>query len=290
MIAVDWGTTSLRAWRLGVDGAVLDSVDRQGGGILSVPEGGFPAAFRDALGHWLAEGEAEVLICGMAGSRQGWVEAPYLPCPAGAAEIAAAVVAVPFEEARVRMVPGLTGHDGSGVPEVMRGEETKLVGLAATCVADATVVMPGTHGKWARLRGRRVEGFTTHMTGDVFAALTKATILARTIELDAPPDWEAFDRGAARARQDGGLLHHLFGTRTLHLVDGMTPAESTSYLSGLLIGHEVAAAGGDGPVELIGSDALVERYARVLGPRATRRDGEDLVLAGLAAIAAGGRA
>ena len=290
MIAMDWGTTSLRAWRLGADGAVRDAVDRQGGGILAVPEGGFPDAFRAAVGPWLAGGEAEVLICGMAGSRQGWVEAPYLPCPAGAAEIASAVTPVPFDGARVRMVPGLTARDADGVPEVMRGEETKLVGLAATGTADALVCMPGTHSKWARLRGGRVEGFATHMTGDVFAAVSGHTILARTLDPDAPPDWEAFDRGAARARAAGGLLHHLFGTRALHLLDGMNPAESASYLSGLLIGHEVAAAGETGAVIVLGSDALVTRYARVLGDRAARRDGSELVLAGLAAIAAGGRA
>lgn len=267
-----------------------DSVDRQGGGILSVPGEGFADAFRAAVGPWIAEGEGDVLICGMAGSRQGWVEAPYLPCPAGAAEIAAAVVAVPFEGARVRMVPGLTARDADGVPEVMRGEETKLVGLAATGTVDALVCMPGTHSKWARLCGGRVEGFATHMTGDVFAAVSGHTILARTLDLRAPPDWAAFDRGAARARASGGLLHHLFGTRTLHLLDGMSPAESASYLSGLLIGHEVAAAGGEGPVRVVGSDALVERYARVLGDRAVPGDGADLVLAGLAAIAAGSRA
>lgn len=290
MIGVDWGTTSLRAWRLGADGAVLDSVDRQGGGILSVPEGGFAEAFRDAVGPWLDAGERDVLICGMAGSRQGWLEAPYLPCPAGAAEIAAAVVPVPFEGARVRMVPGLTARDADGVPEVMRGEETKLVGLVSGGMTDGLVCMPGTHSKWATLRGGRVEGFATHMTGDVFAAVSEHTILGRTIDLEAPPDWAAFDHGAVRARRAGGLLHHLFGTRALHLLDGMTPAEGASYLSGLLIGHEVAAAGGDGPVEVVGSGALVERYARVLGERAVARDGAELVLAGLAAIAAGGRA
>jgi 2-dehydro-3-deoxygalactonokinase len=283
MIGVDWGTTSLRAYRLGPDGAVTDRLDRPGG-ILTVPAGGFPAALGEAVGPWIAAGEARVLLCGMVGSRQGWVEAPYLRCPAGPAEIAAATIPVPFDGAEVRLVPGLTTEDADGVPDVMRGEETKLVALAIG-LDDALACMPGTHSKWARLEGDRVTRFTTHMTGEVFSALSTHTILART-STEGPHQPEAFARGVRRARQGGGLLHHLFGTRTLNLMGRLQEAETRSYLSGLVIGHEIAAALAETPatrVELVGAASLVALYeaALRLSGVAARTHDPDLVAAGL---------
>jgi 2-dehydro-3-deoxygalactonokinase len=283
MIGVDWGTTSLRAYRLGPDGAVTDRLDRAGG-ILTVTEGSFPAALAEAVGRWLADGERRVLLCGMVGSRQGWVEAPYLRCPAGPAEIAAATVPVPFEGAEVRLVPGLTTEDRNGIPDVMRGEETKLVALANR-LDDALACLPGTHSKWARLTADRVVHFTTHMTGEAFAALSQHTILARTSE-EGPHRPEAFARGVARARQPGGLLHHLFGARTLHLMDRLEQAETRSFLSGLLIGHEIVAAAaetGATQVELVGAETLAELYAEALrlAGIAVRRHDPDLVASGL---------
>ncbi|WP_372617758.1 2-dehydro-3-deoxygalactonokinase [Falsiroseomonas sp.] len=283
MIGIDWGTTSLRAYRLGPEGAVTDRLDRAGG-ILTVAEGGFPAALREAVGRWLADGEKRVLLCGMVGSRQGWVEAPYLRCPAGPAEIAAATVPVPFEGAEVRLVPGLTTEDRDGIPDVMRGEETKLVALANR-LDDAQACLPGTHSKWARLEADRVVHFTTHMTGEAFAALSQHTILART-STEGPHRPEAFARGVARARQPGGLLHHLFGARTLHLMDRLEQTETRSFLSGLLIGHEIAAAAaetGATQVELVGAETLADLYAEALrlSGITVRRHEPDLVAAGL---------
>jgi 2-dehydro-3-deoxygalactonokinase len=283
MIGVDWGTSSFRAYRIAADGAVTARAERPGG-ILTVPPGGFAAALAEAIGGWLAEGERQVLLCGMVGSRQGWLEAPYLRCPAGPAEIAGATVPVRFEGAEIRLVPGLTSADEAGVPDVMRGEETKLVALAELLgTAPALACLPGTHSKWARLEGGRVTGFATHMTGEVFGALSQHTILARTAE-EAPEAPEAFARGVARARQPGGLLHHLFGTRALHLMGELAQAESRSYLSGLLIGHEIAAAAaGARQVHLVGAAGLAALYGRALaeaGIAVTLHD-PDLVAAGL---------
>ncbi|MGG5822243.1 2-dehydro-3-deoxygalactonokinase [Falsiroseomonas sp. HW251] len=289
MIGVDWGTTSLRAYRLGAGGAVTDRLDRPGG-ILTVPEGGFPAALREAIGAWLAAGETRILLCGMVGSRQGWVEAPYLRCPAGPEEIAAATVAIPFDGAEIRLVPGLTTEDASGVPDVMRGEETKLIALADRLgAAGAIACMPGTHSKWARLEAGRVATFTTHMTGEAFAAISQNTILART-SIEGPDVPAAFARGVERARQPGGLLHHLFGARTLHLMDRLRQEETRSYLSGLLIGHEIAAAvaeTGATQVELVGAEGLASLYAEALALHgvAVRRHDPDLVAAGLHHVA-----
>jgi len=285
MIGVDWGTTSLRAYRIGAGGAVLDRLDRPGG-ILTVPDGGFPGALADAIGPWLSAGERRVLLCGMVGSRQGWIEAPYLRCPAGPAEIAVATIPVPFDSAETRLIPGLTTEDPHGIPDVMRGEETKLVALADALGDGAHLAcLPGTHSKWARIEGGRIAHFTTHMTGEAFAALSQHTILART-STDGPDRPEAFARGVARARQGGGLLHHLFGARTLHLMDRLEPAETRSFLSGLLIGHEIVAAlaeTGATRVELVGAAGLAALYADalLLSGVAVRSHDPDLVAAGL---------
>jgi 2-dehydro-3-deoxygalactonokinase len=271
MIGVDWGTSSFRAWRLAPDGRVLDRRDDPRGGILSIPAGGFPAALEAAIGPWLAEGESEVLLCGMIGSRQGWQEAPYLACPAGPAEIAAAVVEVPFPRAgaRVRLIPGLTASDAEGVPDVMRGEETKLLALMQALPSEGGLAcLPGTHSKWARFSGGRIEGFATHMTGEAFSALSGHTILARTTRPGSIVP-RAFAAGVRRAQQPGGLLHHLFGTRALHLMGRLPEEEGAPYLSGVLIGHEIRAALEAGPpaapVQLLAGAMLASLYAEAFG-------------------------
>ena len=267
MIAIDWGTSSFRAWRLGRDGAVLDA--RSGpGGIMQVGEGGFASAFGEHVGDWLAAGETRALLSGMIGSRQGWREAPYLPCPADLKALAGNLAAVPHDGAEIRIVPGLVGADASGVPEVMRGEETQLLGLAHAIGGGGTVCLPGTHSKWALLAEGAVSAFTTHMTGEVFAAFRSHTILGRLMTGDAG-GCAAFADGVLRSGQPGGLLHHAFGARTLVLLDRMSSDGAASYLSGLLIGHEVRSATADLPagatIQLVGTADLCDRYAEALG-------------------------
>ena len=271
MIAVDWGTTSFRARRLGPAGAVLGTVDAPRG-ILSVTD--FPATLRELVGAWLDAGDRQIVMCGMVGSRQGWVEAPYLPCPAGLDEMAGGLVRVAFEGAEIWLAPGLSDRDAAGVPEVMRGEETQLLAALGTA---GLACLPGTHTKWARIEGGRVAGFNTFMTGEAFAALRGHTILGRLMADDAPHHPEAFGRGMARAGDGAGLLHHLFGVRTLGLTDGLSPDAAPSYLSGLLIGHELASALPRGvPVRLIGSPALCARYAEAIA----LRGGQSTIVAG----------
>lgn len=292
MIGVDWGTSNFRAFRLR-DGQVLDRMDH-GPALLSVPPGGFAAALRGAVGPWLADGETRVLLGGMVGSRQGWMEAPYLACPADPAMLAGAAVAVPFDGAAVRLVPGLSAQDEAGVPEVMRGEEVQLFGAMGRTGGDAVVCLPGSHSKWVRIAGGRIAGFRTHMTGEAFAALRQHTILGRMMQ-DGPTAPAAFARGVARAAEHGGLLHHLFGVRTLGLFGALPEPEAASYLSGILIGHEVhasvampdvqAAAPGR-TVCLIGTPALCTLYAAALaqcGWRAEILD-QDAAAAGLVRI------
>lgn len=265
MIGIDWGTSSLRAWRLGRDGAVIEA-RASARGIMTIPEGGFAAVLREIVADWLAAGETQVLLCGMVGSRQGWVEAPYLPCPAGIEEIAARLIRVEFADAEAMIVPGLVTIDGDGVPDIMRGEETQILGVAAD--ASMTVCLPGTHSKWAFVAGGRIERFSTFMTGEVFAALSAHTILARTIR-PGPIDPAAFADGVARAREPGGLLHHAFGVRTRALRLEIGEAESYAYLSGLLIGHELNAALDDraGAVAVVGASALADLYVAAIRAR-----------------------
>ena len=262
MIAVDWGTSSFRAFRLARDGAIVARVEAPDG-ILAVTNGAFAAVLRAHVGAWLADGETRILLSGMVGSRQGWVEAPYLPCPAGAADIAAALVAIPFDGATLRLVPGLTDTDEGGTPEVMRGEETQIVGVLEH-LPQGIACLPGSHSKWARIEARRITGYRTYLSGEAFAALRGGTILGRMMT-DGPTDEAAFDRGLARAGEPGHLLHHLFGVRSLGLFGRLAESASASYLSGLLIGHEVNAAQPAGlRVHLIGAAPLCALYARAI--------------------------
>jgi 2-dehydro-3-deoxygalactonokinase len=288
LIAVDWGTSSLRVARIGTNGRVQEerSLPR---GILTVPPGGFPAMFQDACGDWMRVPGALALVCGMAGSRQGWVEAPYCECPAGFADIASHLVWV--EPGRIAMVPGLS-CESDGVPDVMRGEETQVFGALALLGLDsALVVHPGTHSKWVRVAGGRVEGFSTFMTGEFYGLLRQHSILGRTMPVDdGELDAAAFERGVRYALHIGNLLHAAFSARTLALFDRLPATALPSYLSGLVIGEELRAqelAAGSGPVVVVGSDTLTQRYElglRILGV-ATHNAGSQAAWRGLRAFA-----
>ena len=278
MIGIDWGTTSFRAFRIGRDGTIRD---RRAGpkGILNVPDGRFTDTLREEIGPWLAAGEDRVLLSGMIGSRQGWKEAPYLPCPAGPAELAGALIDIPFDWAQVKLVPGLSGQDESGVAEVMRGEETQALGVPVLLRDGGIACLPGTHSKWASIEDGRIVRFTTHMTGEAFSAFRGHTILARMMR-DGPSDGAPFDAGVARSADPGGLLHHVFGVRALVLAGRLTEPEAPAYLSGILIGHEVRAALATtqgGVVQIIGAPDLTALYAKAIsacGGYAERHDGE----------------
>lgn len=288
MIGIDWGTSSFRAFRIGRDGTIRDR-RAAAKGIMAVPDGRFGDTLREEIGPWLAGGEDRVLLSGMVGSRQGWKEAPYIPCPAGAADLAGALVDIGFDWARVKIVPGVSGIDDSGVAEVMRGEETQVLGVEALLRDGGIACLPGTHSKWVQVADGRIVSFTTHMTGEVFAAMRGHTILARMMR-EGPSDGEPFDRGLARSAQSGGVLHHLFGVRAEGLAGKLADTDSPAYLSGILIGHEVRAALAASPgavVHVIGAPDLAALYARAItacGAYAERHDGE-AAARGLAKIA-----
>jgi 2-dehydro-3-deoxygalactonokinase len=255
VIAVDWGTSSFRAYRLDRDGHILES-RTAAAGILSVAPGAFPETLANQIRGW---NEKPIVMSGMVGSRQGWKEAPYVQCPAGFDEIAAKLVEV---RQGAWIVPGLSCRDSAGVPDVMRGEETQILG----CGAQGTICLPGTHSKWAEVKNGRIERFSTFMTGEVYAVLRQHSILGRMME-EGKPDDGAFADGVKRSGEAGGLLHHLFGVRTRGLVGELGGAAAASYLSGIVIGHELRAQGARefgvlGTAELA---ALYQRAAALLG-------------------------
>jgi len=267
MIAINWGTSNFRAWKLDAGGKVEDERS-SGRGAMSVSPVGFHDALIAEVGDWVSAGETRVLMSGMVGARNGWKEAPYVPVPASLGQIVKAVTRVPIDSSNsvdVRIVPGLIGCDENGIPEVMRGEETEIFGSGVEAAVPNHVCLPGTHTKWVRVEGETVAGFSTSMTGDLFKAIREGTILRASTQQEAS-DTDAFLLGVARSKQDGELAHHLFGVRTLVLTGAMKEHSASSYLSGIMIGHEVKANTQKGePVHLIGEPALCKLYAIALG-------------------------
>jgi 2-dehydro-3-deoxygalactonokinase len=291
LIGLDWGTTSLRAWLLDEAGRILERVERPAG-ILEVEDGDFERVFAEAVGPWRDRG-LPALASGMIGARQGWREVPYAACPAGGAELAAGLVAVPNRtSAKLSFVPGLVCRGPSGVPDVMRGEETQILGVMAG--GGGLVVLPGTHSKWAEVEEGRVVRFATFMTGELFAVLARHSILGRMMTPDGhgDEDPEAFARGVAYGAAEDGLLGRLFSARTLPLLGELPESGVRDYLSGLLIGAELrearrlpGARGGD--VTVVAGGALGGRYGRALGLLgiACTRHGEEAAARGLVTIA-----
>ena len=236
MIAIDWGTSSFRAYRLDADGNIVET-RAAAMGILNVPAGQFSRVLEQQIVGWV---ETPIVMSGMVGSRQGWKEAPYVQCPAGFDEIAEGLQEVRWGERRAWIVPGVSCRDAAGVADVMRGEETQILGAWGEEKREGLICLPGTHSKWVEVKGGRIEKFATYMTGEVYAVLKQHSILGRMME-ESKPDGRAFADGVKRSGEPGGMLHHLFGVRTRGLVDGLKPAAAASYLSGIVIGHELRA-------------------------------------------------
>jgi 2-dehydro-3-deoxygalactonokinase len=203
-------------------------------------------------------------MSGMVGARNGWKEALYVSVPATFDQVVDGVIRLEVKSLDARIVPGLIGADECGVPEVMRGEETEIFGCNGEIASHTHLCLPGTHTKWVRMQSGRIAAFSTSMTGDLYKAIRESTIL-RTCTQQEPKDNDAFLLGVARSKQEGELAHHLFGVRTLVLTDAMNESSASSYLSGLMIGHEVNAMTQKGEsVHLIGDPALCSLYAKAM--------------------------
>lgn len=265
LIGVDWGTSRLRLALVDGDGAVLAEHEADAG-ILTVPDGGFAAVLREAVRALGAPAGLPIVLSGMITSRQGWHELPYQTCPAGADALARALHRVDEPDlGQLHFITGLAWTSPDGIPDVMRGEETQIMGQD-DLVAGEAVVLPGTHSKWVAVEDGRIVRFRTFMTGELFAVLAAQSILGRLMT-EGPEDPAAFARGVRLGLAGTGLLGQLFSARTLPLMGLLPETAVRDYLSGLLIGTEIAevtAFERPTAVVVIGSDALARRYATAL--------------------------
>ena len=267
IIAVDWGTSSFRLWLMSSDGMVL-AEHRSHEGMSEVAERGFETVLENHLTALSIAGDLPVVICGMAGSRQGWVEAGYIDTPADVTTIGSNAKRVEGITRQVIILPGLAVRSMSE-PDVMRGEETQLLGAHFELPGGERYCMPGTHSKWVSMNGVMVTGFETYMTGELFATISARTILVHSTGGDGQVD--AQDPAFLTGVRDGWTrpektTHHLFSIRAGQLLHDRGPDENRARLSGLLIGAEFAGAGvrGDEQIGLVASGALQRLYHAAL--------------------------
>lgn len=290
LIALDWGTSSVRVYLLGAGGKVLESRSEPWGimqvAALATTEGidreaAFARTFQRLCGVWLqSHPRLAVIASGMVGSQQGWAEAPYLSTPVDLASPGMELTVVPLPEGRVlHLVPGLVRE--TELPDVMRGEETQVLGALhlqgmpdpADGTARQLLLLPGTHSKWVTVAGATVETFTTSMTGESYALLAEHSILAKLSAPAATFDLAAFERGVRVAYSDdgeAGIMLTAFSARTLVLRGLMEREQVADYLSGLMIGGEIRSVatrfGHELPprITICGNQNLNVRYRRAL--------------------------
>lgn len=289
--AVDWGTTRLRIWLLDAGGNVLG--ERRGDdGLITAREKGFADVLESHLASLGAPPALPVVVCGMAGSRQGWVEAPYVDTPAPITAILEGAVRVAGTARDIRIVPGLAQRT-AGFPDVMRGEETQLAGAGLSTSGRHLVCMPGTHSKWVEVEDGAVASFGTWPTGELYSVLGAHSILRHSlgeIPASVAADGPFFRDWCLSALNEGGdITSSLFAIRAAGLLHGLQPGDAAACLSGLLIGGEIASARRryrhtSAPVVLIVSGSLGKLYAAALGfagIRVTEIDADLAVRSGL---------
>lgn len=262
--AVDWGSTNLRIRILGQDGAILSKYEGEEG-LIHLPDRDFNGKLEQRLEGLGVDPSLPVVICGMAGSRQGWREVPYLEIPAGLSDIPGAALKIDDASRLVHILPGLSQRKPSA--DVMRGEETQLLGLSLNRTIDGVVCMPGTHSKWALMQDGGIERFSTFMTGEVFALLSKQSLLRFSVTEDAGEIWlrPAFTEAVAEIFEKPERFGEaLFAIRAEGLLNDMSLEDATARLSGLCVGIELAGAkaffpGGLG-IEIVASGVHADLY------------------------------
>lgn len=291
-IAGDWGTSNLRLRLYAADGAVLDSRDGPG---AADARGRFAEVFDGLTAGWQSHGKLPALLCGMAGSTFGWVEAPYLLCPEDIDNVAGSLARARPD---VRIVPGMRCSNPLGAPDVMRGEETQLLGALELHPELAQgrhlVCMPGTHTKWVALHDGNVLEFLTVPTGEIFRLLCDHSVLVRDRDTPITHQPREFERGLVEAGKHAGvpLLHRVFQARSLRLDKQLSPEGAASWTSGLLIGTDCAGAlplfdAVEPSVYIIAAAPLADLYATALaklGRPSIRVAGDDAAFRGLVRV------
>ncbi len=284
-IAVDWGTSQLRAWAMSASGTVLAEAQSDNG-MSTLAGDGFEPALLDLVARWI-DGPTTVIACGMVGSRQGWVEAPYstVPCPALPDGFARAAVQHP--DLQVHVIPGIKQPNPA---DVMRGEETQIAGfLARNKNWDGVICLPGTHTKWVHVSADEVVSFQTFMTGELFATISEQTVLRHSIAAEGWDDdafTAAVDEAMARPER---LAARLFALRAEGLLNALPGSAARARLSGLLIGAELAAAKPywlGQQIAVIGAGGLSKLYVGALAAQhapAAQVQGDAITIAGLTA-------
>ncbi|SDR48045.1 2-dehydro-3-deoxygalactonokinase [Pseudovibrio sp. Tun.PSC04-5.I4] len=299
-IVIDWGTTNFRAYLIDNKGVTVDEVEA-GSGIQHLSEGEYEPELLRLVGKWLKEhGALKIYALGMITSRNGWVEVPYVACPASLKDLSKGTIRkILSDGSEIIFLPGITNTGSFPYPDVMRGEETQIIGQVIQMKPDdeSTIVLPGTHSKWAKVENGTIVQFQTFVTGELFALLTTHSFIAKVAKPSTQINVDAFELGARTATankpQSNALPTLLFSARTGMLANQLSPADLQDYLSGALIGHEfqMALASGwvqpGGQVTILGNDGLNDRYARVaklIGLKIAEM-ADDTALAGATAIA-----
>jgi 2-dehydro-3-deoxygalactonokinase len=302
-IAGDWGTSHLRLY-LCRGTQVLERRDGPGIAELSANAQArrFAVALAAAIAPWLrAHGPMQVWLAGMVGSRNGWQEAPYLPCPLDLRTLATSIVRLTASGTDVSIIPGARCVNPRGAPDVMRGEETQIIGALrldpSLALGRHVIALPGTHTKWAVLEGGSLTTFQTSFSGELFALLRDHSMLARAALTPSPADEKStragFELGLARSRELQGtpLPHVLFEVRSRQLMDGMPQPEALGFLSALLIDQDIQGGldlfGSDAPLTVVGAVGLMNFYENALAARGIQSrvlDASDATVAGIDAL------
>ncbi|WP_439408485.1 2-dehydro-3-deoxygalactonokinase [Bradyrhizobium sp. DASA03076] len=293
-VAVDWGTSSFRLWLVDRSGRVL-AERRSDEGMLAAAKAGFSGVLQAHLAAVSTPDHLPVLVCGMAGAKTGWVEAGYVDTPAPLAAILKQAARVPGAARDIRILPGIAQRDRAA-PDVMRGEETQLLGaLGLETEGETLVCMPGTHSKWVRVKDGTVAHFSTFMTGELFSVVSRETILSLAVAgADEAEDTASFKTAVKAAFAAPAFAANLlFTARSRQLLFGGTPAAARETLSGTLIGTELAAGlSGSVPksgITLIASGRLATLYRQAfdaLSVNVTPIDADEAVRRGLSMAAA----
>lgn len=287
-IAIDWGTTNFRAFLLeeNAGGNCIIAECQSSKGILSVENEQFEATLSAEIGDWfLLFPDRPIIMSGMIGSQQGWHEVPYISAPANAGDLIKYSHHFQLKNGNPAIiVPGITAISPFGLPDVMRGEETQLLALSQTFSAEKQIaILPGTHSKHAVIESGIITTFTSYMTGEIYQLLIQSSMIGKGLPQQTI-DKEAFTAGVITAQQNIPLTHLIFSARTKRVLGELPAAFVESYLSGLLIGYELATLMPETPITVIGNTSLNQRYIEagtLLGLSISTISGEAAFLSGI---------